>query len=139
MTRCLWCNGSEGELRTVTLIEGRARRPVAVHSAPEASLAAWHARVASDTPRFVATMAFAPLILLAAIGLAALVSRTLTSVVLGLALVALAAFVWRHPYATPLTVRLLGVRRSVRLVRAAAVVLAIGGFAAAVAGLRGAV
>jgi len=110
---------------------------VAVHAAHEASLVAWHARATRDVQRFVMTMVFTPLVLLAALGLAALIGRWATWLVLGLALMALAAFMWTHPYATPLTVRLVGVRRSVTLVRAASVLVAIGGVSASVAGLGG--
>jgi hypothetical protein len=84
-------------------------------------------------------LTFTPLFILAAVGLAALVSRASTFIILGLALVALAAFMWAHPYATPQTVRLLGVRRSITLVRVATVALALGGaltVAATLAGLR---
>jgi hypothetical protein len=137
MNRCLWCNQSDGELRTVTLREGRERRDVTVHPEHEAALVAWHARVASDTQRFVTTLVFTPLVLLAAVGLAALVSRASTFVVLGLALIALSAFMWAHPYATPQTVRLVGVRRSITLVRAATAVLAAGGAFAVAAGIVG--
>ena len=137
MTRCLWCNGSGGELRTVTLSEGRQRRDVAVHAAHEGVLVEWHARAARDTPRFVTVMVFTPLVLLTALGLAALVGRGATLVVLGVALLALGAFMWTHPYATPLTVRLVGVRRSIALVRAATAVVIIGGAVASVAGLTG--
>jgi hypothetical protein len=137
MTRCVWCNRADGELRTVTLAQGRERRAVTVHPAHEASLVAWHARATNDTQRFVTTIAFTPLVLLGALGLAALVGRGATFLVLGLALIALAAFMWAHPYATPLTVRLVGVQRSIFLVRAATALLAAGGIAASIAGLRG--
>jgi hypothetical protein len=49
MNRCLWCNRSDGELRTVTLRAGKERRDVPVHPAHEAQLVAWHARVVRDT------------------------------------------------------------------------------------------
>jgi len=137
MTRCLWCNGSDGELRTVTLSQGRERRSVPVHTAHESALVEWHARVAHHTPRLVMTLAFAPLVLLAALGLAALISRGTVFFVLGLALIALAAHMWTHPYATPQTVRLVGVRRSIALVRALAVPLGLGGLVAIVVGLAG--
>jgi hypothetical protein len=138
MNRCIWCNRSDGALRTVTLQEGRGRRDVVVHPEHEAALAAWHARAAADGQRFVTTVAFTPLALLAAVGIAALVSRASTFVVLGLALIALSAFIWTHPYATPLTVRLLGVRRSITLVRVLAAVVAAGGAFVATGALTGA-
>ncbi len=143
MNRCLWCNGSDGVLRTITLGEGRVRRDVTVHPEHEADLVAWHARLVRDTPRFVTIFAFTPLLLLAAIGLAALVSRSAVLVVLGLWLIGFAAFVWSHPYATPLTIRLVGVRRSVALARGLTAVLATGGvialLVAALVSLAGAV
>jgi hypothetical protein len=137
MARCLWCNGSDGELRTVTLTQGRERRVVTVHAEHEAALVEWHGRVVSDTPRFVLTMVIAPLAVFAVVGLAAFLSRTLTFVLLGLALIALAAYMWAHPYATPQTVRLVGVRRSIAIVRIAVVPIALGGVVAAIAGLAG--
>jgi hypothetical protein len=140
MNRCLWCNGSEGELRTVALHEGKQRHDVLVHPAHEASLVGWHARVAGDTPRFVTIVAFTPMLLLAAVGVAALVSRASTLVVVGLAVIALAAFIWRHPHATPQTVRLLGVRRSITVVRLITTLTALLGvwtLAAGFAALRG--
>jgi len=141
MARCIWCNQPDGEMRTVTvpLAEGRQRRTVTVHAAHEAPFLAWHARLVSDTPRFVTTIAFTPLVLLAALGLAALVGRPAIALVLGLALTALAVFMWVYPYATPQTVRLVGVRRSIALARAGALLLGVVGLLAAIAvgGARG--
>lgn len=137
MTRCAWCNRSDGELRSVTLAEGRQRHVHAVHAAHEAALRDWHGRVVSDTPRFVTTMVIAPAVVFAAVGVAAVVSRALAFVLLGVALIALAAYMWANPYATPQTVRLVGVRRSIALVRLAAVPLALGGVVATIAGLAG--
>jgi len=138
MMRCVWCNGSDGELRTVTLpVAGRERRTVAVHAAHEAALAAWQARVSSDSQHFVTAMALSPLVVLGAVGFAALVSRGASFVVLGLSMISLAAYMWAHPYATPQTVDLVGVRRSIVLVRVLAVALGLGGALAVVAGFAG--
>lgn len=134
MARCIWCNGGEGELRSVTLHEARERREVPVHPEHEASLLAWHARVTRDTQRFVTVVAFTPLALLAFVGLAALVNPASIFVALGLSLIALATFLWAHPYATPQTVRLLGVRRSIVLARGLTAMLAVGGTIALLAG-----
>lgn len=134
MARCVWCNQPDGEMRTVTVLaEGLQRRTMTVHADHEASFLAWHARVARDTPRFVTTIAFMPLALLAALGVAALVGRPAIALVLGLALIALAVFMWMHPYATPQTVRLIGVRRSIALARAGALLLGLVGLLAAIA------
>jgi hypothetical protein len=137
VTRCLWCNGSDGELRTVTLpMEGRERRAVPVHAAHEAQLVEWHARVARDTPRVVMTLAFTPLVLVAVVTLAVVLGGGMLLAVLGLLLTALGAFMWAHPYATPQTIRFLGVRRSVALARAFALLLAVGGIIGAIVSLR---
>jgi hypothetical protein len=134
MARCVWCNRTDGEMRTVTVLaEGRERRTVTVHAAHEAPFLAWHARVASDTPRFVMTIAFTPLVLLVAVGVAALVGRPAVALVLGLAATALAVVMWTHPYATPQTVRLVGVRRSIALARAGALLMGLVGLVAAIA------
>lgn len=134
MTRCIWCNQSDPD-RTVTLSAGRERRTVPVHAAHEASLVAWHARATREARRFVTTMVLAPLAVLAAVGLAALVSRAMAFAVIGLAIIALAAYAWTHPYATPQTVRLIGVRRSIALVRLVSVPLGLAGLVAMIAGL----
>ncbi len=135
MARCVWCNQPDGEMRSVTvrLAEGRERRTVTVHAAHEASFLAWHARVVRHTRRFVTTIAFAPLVLLAVLGVAGLAGRPAVALVLGLALSALALYMWTHPYATPQTVRLVGVRRSIALARAAALLLGVVGLLAAIA------
>ena len=135
MNRCLWCNESSGELRTVTLRQGKERRDVFVHAAHQSSLVDWHARAVNEAQRFVTIVAFAPLFILAAVGLAALVSRRSTPVIIGLALIALAALMWRHPFATPQTVRLMGVRRSIIVVRALTALMALAGTVALGAGL----
>jgi hypothetical protein len=134
VTRCLWCNGASGELRTVTLMQGREALRVAVHPEHEEALLRWYARVVADSPSFVTIMAFAPLFLLPAIGLAALVSRRAVIPTLAVTLVVLAAFVWTHPYATPQTVRLLGVRRSITVVRAIAILVGLVAIAALLVG-----
>jgi hypothetical protein len=135
MTRCAWCNGSDGELRRVTLVEGRERRDVSVHAKHEASLVRWHARVARSGPRVVTILVFAPLLLLASVGVAALAGRGAVLAIVGLAVIGIASVVWKHPYATPQTMRIVGVRTSITLVRVGAALLAVGGIAALIAGL----
>ena len=137
MNRCLWCNSSSGELRAVTLRDGKARRDAFVHAVHEESLVAWHARAVRETPRLVTIVAFMPLLVLPALGLAAMVGRASTFVVLGLVLVALSALMWRHPYPTPQTVQLLGVRRSVAVIRVITALVALGGGVVLAAGLVG--
>jgi len=119
----------------VPLSEGRERRDVWVHARHEACLVRWHARVARDAGRLVTTMVLMPLVLLPTLGIAALAGEGAVLPVLGLALIAIAALMWTHPYATPQTVRLVGGRASIALARGGAALLAAAGTAAMVAGL----
>lgn len=132
MPRCVWCNRSAGELRTLVLRRGREQQSVAVHPEHETSVLDWHAFALRHEASLVLRMTLRPLVLLASIGLAALVDKRLIPVVAGLAIAWVATTIWRFPFATPQTVGLLGIRRSVTLARAIAVGIGIigGAFAA---------
>jgi hypothetical protein len=54
-------------------------------------------------------------------------SELLTAIVAGVGNVAIAVLVWRYPFPTPLTIRWLGIRRSVAIARGAALLLALSG------------
>jgi hypothetical protein len=54
-------------------------------------------------------------------------SELLTAIVAGVGNVAIAVLVWRYPFPTPLTIRWLGIRRSVAIARGAALVLGLSG------------
>ncbi len=83
---------------------------------------------------FVLRVAMLPLALLALIGLASLLNKRLILVGVGLAVVWVAATFWQFPFATPQTVSLLDMRRSVTLTRTLAAGLALLGVILAGAG-----
>ena len=125
MPRCIWCHQSTGELRTLLLRNGREHRFVIVHPEHEERVIDWHNFVLTHQASLVLRLALLPLVLLAVIGLASLVNSRLIPIAVGVVVVCVAATVWRFPFATPQTVSLLGVRRSVSISRALAVVLGL--------------
>ena len=116
-------------MRVIEVGERRDRALLTVHPEHEPLVRHWIAEEAAHGDRFVMVVVFTPFILLALVGLAALLNRQLIVPVIGLAIVALAAFMARFPFPTPQTVQLLGLRRSLFLVRVGIGIIGVIGLA----------
>lgn len=140
--RCAWCRGRDGDVEEVRvripgpLMSGLQWTELDVHARHEAELRRFLARLRARGRRFlsllglcVAGLVAAYLMLFgveAAGGDASLV-EDLGSAATSAFSLALAVVLWRHPFATPATNRLLGIRGAIRLVRVLAALLAAGG------------
>jgi len=125
--RCIWCNRQDGALTEVVLGKGLQSRRVGVHPEHEALLREWDARARAFELPLVMALAFLPFILIGVFGLAALIAPWLAVPLACVGFVGMAIVIWRHPYATPQTVALLGVQRSIAVARGGALlILALG-------------
>lgn len=140
--RCAWCRGRDGDVKEIRarvpgpLMSGLRWVDLDVHARHEPDLRRFLARLRAHGRRFlsllgacVAGLVATYLVLFAveaATGDGAL-AENLGSVATGGFSLALAVLLCRHPFATPWTNRLLGVRGAIRLVRVLSVLLAAGG------------
>ncbi len=128
-TSCRWCGSSDGELKTITVetptrfATSTKEETMSVHPEHESELRAFNKEVQAHGKRFLTLSLFFGVVL-PMIGLGGLpfVSGAVVSSVIGLSTLALGVVLYLYPFATPETVEMLGVKKSVRLVR----ILAIG-------------
>lgn len=133
MDRCIWCHSTRGDLRPLSLQDGRQTLSGFVHPDHEAAVRHWHQQAHLRGNTLIVLLVLLPLGLLAALGAAALVSRRLLLPAAGLAILGLGSIVARFPFPTPQTITLLGLQRAIRLVRTLSVLVITLG--AALAGL----
>lgn len=96
---------------------------VFVHPEHAALVQQWRAAESKYGGPFVLIVVFAPLGILAFVGITALVSPALLLPAIGFLLLAIAALIARFPFATTQTVNLLGLRRSIIIVRIGAAII----------------
>ena len=125
MPRCIWTHETSDRTVPVTLDVpsstggGATQRTVDVLPEHEADLRAYNARATRyGRPFVLAMLAFSALLLGVAVGGAVLgLSETLVSRLVGLGVAAIGWLTIAFPFATPQTVGMLGVRRSIHLAR----------------------
>jgi hypothetical protein len=116
--RCLWCHGADGDLVQVQLPgEAWQEEPRLVHPGHEERL-----RIFVDTARrrgqlFLALVVAEVLVLMNSTLVGVAVAQWVGLIIMGAALLAMAATIFVMPFATPQTARALGVRRSITLAR----------------------
>jgi hypothetical protein len=110
-----------------------SRETLLVHPEHEHIVREWLKTQERGTSRLVVFLVFLPLAVLAVLALSALVSPTLVLAVAGLALIAIAAVATTYPFPTPLTVRAIGLRRSIAIVRLLTMAIGLAGVAMLVA------
>lgn len=140
--KCIWCNGSGGELTTIEVpaanqfpaegVEPR-REEARVHPGHEDRAKEFAERAHRQSGVFIVVMAFVPLLLVVPVALAMELAgggpggEHWVRLVAGILLVVLGLFAIRYPFATPRTVEWFGMRSSIRIARVAAgVSVAIG-------------
>ena len=98
-----------------------------VHPEHQAMVQAWMSRSSTGGQRLILFAVVVPFGLVALLAVVAAMNRALLVPTGGIALLAMAGFMYRHPFATPQTVRLIGLRRSIVSARIGAAIVAIVG------------
>jgi hypothetical protein len=127
--KCVWCNGRDGRLEELAVagIPGYGPR-VQVHPEHRAESVEFFDRARRKWSRALIAIVSVAVLMMIAVPLSIpLGSELLTAIVAGVGNVAIAVLVWRYPFPTPLTIRWLGIRRSVAIARGAALVLGLSG------------
>lgn len=133
--KCIWCNERGGELREITVtVPNRLgldphEEVVHVHAAHEPRARAFLARLTRNATRFLIGIALVVVLMPVAVATGLLLgdtaetgARLVAAAFAGL-LLGLAVWLWVFPFATPETVRWLGIRKSMVAVRAGAVIV----------------
>lgn len=127
--KCVWCNGREERLEELAVagIPGYGPR-TRVHPEHRAETVEFFDRARREWSRALIAIVSVAVLMMIAVPLSIpLGSDLLTAIVAGVGNVAIAVLVWRYPFPTPLTIRWLGIRRSVAIARGAALVLGLSG------------
>ena len=137
--RCIWCHRADGSVREVTLpmIDrwggNPIPRPFPVHAEHEDALRRFAALANRNGRRFIlGTVGVAVAMLLVPIGAVAFgLAPSLGRIATGSGTTLLGVMIVVWPFATPETVGMMGIERSVRLVRVVGVVFTLAGLAMA--------
>ena len=127
--KCVWCNGRDERLEELSVagIPGYGPR-AQVHPEHREETVEFFERARRGWSRaLIAIVSVAVLMMIAVPLTIPLGSELLTAIVAGVGNLAIAVLVWRYPFPTPLTIRWLGIRRSVAVARGAALVLGLTG------------
>jgi hypothetical protein len=135
MFRCAWCNEEGADLRGVQVESAGQLQTVYVHPEHEAELAEYYRAAGRDVGAFPRRPGVIPLVMLTAVGAAALVDGRLSLAAMGLVLVGIAMVLRRYPYAKPRTVASIGVLKTVALYRTVASMIGLLGLALLIMGL----
>jgi len=135
---CYWCGSSDGEFKTITvetptrLAMSTKEETLIVHPEHEAELRAFNEKARAHGKRFLILAllfgAIVPIVgagllpFVVGAGLLPFVSDAVVTIVIGVSTVALSVVLYLYPFATPETVDMLGVKKSVRLVRMLAII-----------------
>lgn len=140
--KCIWCNQSGGELRTIELPapnqfphEGREPRleEALVHPEHESRARDFVETAYREGGIFIGVMLFLPFLLFVPAAVAAALSiggrgfEYWMTIFGGAVLILLGLFMMRFPFSTPTTTRFLGLKHSIWLVRMLAVAIAAQG------------
>lgn len=127
-TSCHWCGSSDGELKTITvetptrLGASTKEETVSVHAEHEEKLRAFNEKTRALGKRFlILALLFGAVLPMVGAGLLPLVSGAVVSSVIGVSTVAPGVVLYLYPFATPETIEMFGVKKSVRLVRGLAI------------------
>lgn len=127
--KCVWCNGRDGRLEELSVdgIPGYGPK-TQVHPEHRAETVEFFERAQREWSRALIAIVSVGVLMMIAVPLSIPVGSELaTSIIAGVGNVVIAVLVWRYPFPTPLTIRWLGIRRSVAIARGAALVLALSG------------
>lgn len=127
--KCVWCNGRDERLEELSVsgIPGYGPR-AQVHPEHRAETEEFFERAQREWSRALIALVSVGVLMMIAVPLSIpLGSELATSIVGGVGNVVIAVLVWRYPFPTPLTIRWLGIRRSVAIARGAALLLALTG------------
>lgn len=133
--RCIWCNGRGGELERIEVasygpsLGSRRAGETWVHSEHRAAARDYFCALERSWRRMAI-----PILALAGLQLCAIALGVFEWVLdrylvgwIGATMVLQGVIAFRHPFCTPETITLFGVRRSVQLARSIGVLLAVGG------------
>lgn len=127
--KCVWCNGRDGRLEELSVsgIPGYGPR-ARVHPEHREETVELFERARREWARALITIVSVGVLMMIAVPMSIpLGSEWSTAIVAGVGSVAIAVLVWRYPFPTPLTIRWLGIRRSVTVARGGALVLGLVG------------